>query len=144
MCGYCGCQSIEMIGRFMAEHEDIANLAGDLRRTAVSGDSAAVSDALDSAMAQLQPHTGAEEKGLFTVLRRNPDFTDHIATLCAEHDRLDELAEQIRRGHVELIDTFVHELREHINKEENGLFPAAAIEMSGEDWDEAETLTRAP
>lgn len=128
----------------MAEHEEIVNLAGDLRRTMATGDADAVSDALDSAVSQLQPHTGAEEKGLFTVLRRNPEFTEHIATLCAEHGRLDELAEQIRGGHLELIDTFVHELREHINKEENGLFPAAAIEMSGDDWDEAQKLTPAP
>lgn len=128
----------------MAEHEDIVNLAGDLRRAAATGDAQAVSVALDGAVAHLQPHTGAEEKGLFTVLRRSPEFTDHIATLCDEHDRLDELAAQIRAGHLEQIDTFVHELREHINKEENGLFPAAAIEMTGDDWDEAERLTSAP
>ena len=62
---------------------------------------------------------------VFSVLRRNPDFTDHVDILCAEHAALDEMAERIRSGESGLIDRFVTELRDHINKENQILFPTA-------------------
>ncbi len=141
MCSYCGCRSISLIGRFMDEHEDIVNVAGVLHRAAEGTDHHSVREALEDTIAQLHPHTSAEERGLFDVLRRNPDFTEHVDTLCAEHASLDALAERIRDGELGLIDQFVSDLRDHINKEENGLFPAAAIEMDGPDWEEAIALT---
>lgn len=42
MCSYCGCQSIEVVGRFTGEHEEIINAAGDLRRAVQAGERAAV------------------------------------------------------------------------------------------------------
>lgn len=142
MCSYCGCRSISLIGRFMDEHEDIVNVAGILHRAAEGTDPHSVQAALEDTISHLHPHTVAEEQGLFDVLRRNPDFTEHVDTLCAEHTSLDALAERIRAGEVGLIDQFVSELRDHINKEENGLFPAAAIEMDGPDWEDA--ISRTP
>lgn len=141
MCSYCGCRSISLVGRFMDEHEDIVNAAGILHRASDGTDSHGVRQSLEDTITLLHPHTTAEEQGMFAVLRRNPDFTDHVDVLCAEHAALDEMAERIRSGETGLIDRFVSELRDHINKEENGLFPAAAIEMDGPDWEEAITLT---
>ncbi|MDC5696234.1 hemerythrin domain-containing protein [Intrasporangium calvum] len=141
MCSYCGCRDISLIGRFMTEHEEIVNVAGVLHRAVGGGDAGEVGTALDHTLAHLHPHTVAEERGLFAVLRRNPDFTDHVDRLCAEHRRLDDLAERIRAGETDLVDTFYDELREHIDKEDNGLFPAAAIELDGPDWVEAIELT---
>ena len=143
MCGYCGCQSITVVGRLMAEHEEIVNLTGPLRRAVAAGDRPAVRAALDHLEAHLHPHTRAEEVGIFAVLRRSPDFTAHVDRLCAEHASLDALAERIREGEFDLVDQFVHDLREHIDREENGLFPAAAIELDGPDWSEVEALTPA-
>ena len=37
--------------------------------------------------------------------------------------------------------TCVAALRDHINREENGLFPASAIALSGSEWDEVERTT---
>ena len=51
MCTYCGCESIEVIGRFMAEHTDIVNAAGVLRRAVASGDRGAVERAADGVAA---------------------------------------------------------------------------------------------
>ena len=127
----------------MAEHEEIVNLTGPLRRAATDGDGTAVYAALDHLAAHLHPHTAAEEAGLFTVLRRDAGFADHVDRLCAEHTSLDLLAERIRSGEHDLVDRFVHELREHIDKEENGLFPAAAIGLDGPDWTEVDALTPA-
>jgi hemerythrin-like domain-containing protein len=54
---------------------------------------------------------------------------------------LDRLAERIRAGEHQVVGEFVSQLRSHIDKEENGLFPAAAIELDGPDWLEVERLT---
>ena len=51
MCTYCGCESIEVIGRFMAEHTDIVNAAGVLRRAVAFGDHGAVERAADGRLA---------------------------------------------------------------------------------------------
>ena len=144
MCTYCGCQSISLIGRFMAEHEELVNLSGDLHRARDSGAAAGIDDALTDVLAVLHPHAGAEESGLFTVLRRNPDFTEHVDGLCGEHVTLDALAERIRTGEHALIHEFTELLRDHMAKEDNGLFPAAAIELDGPDWEEAIELSGPP
>ena len=143
MCSYCGCQSISLVGRFMAEHEQLVNLTGDLHRAQESGDAPTVEVALTGILAVLHPHAGAEEAGLFAVLRRNPDFTDHVDGLCAEHTALDTLAGRVRAGEHDLIHEFITMLRHHMDKEDNGLFPAAAIELDGPAWDEAVSLTPA-
>ncbi|GAB3057013.1 hemerythrin domain-containing protein [Intrasporangium mesophilum] len=141
MCSYCGCQSIDSVGRFMQEHEEIVNLTGPLHRAVAARDDAAISAALDHLVAHLHPHTDAEEAGLFTVLRGKPGFTAYVDGLCAEHALLDGLAERIRAGEHDVVDEFVNQLRSHIDKEENGLFPAAAIELDGPDWVQVDRLT---
>jgi hemerythrin-like domain-containing protein len=145
MCSYCGCRSISVIGRLSEEHEHIVNHAGDLREAAATGDRAAVARTLEALVAHLDPHTGSEERGLFHVLRRNPDFTDHVDGLHAEHVGIDALVAEIRAGDAaalpELVDELVDALYEHIDKEENGLFPAAAIELGGPEWEEVVALT---
>lgn len=141
MCTYCGCESIEVIGRFMAEHTAIINAAGVLRRACERGDQAAVEPAADALAGLLHPHTEAEEVGLFTVMRRDEQFTDHIADLCAEHTCLDEQLAAVRAGDHAAYPAFEHLLRHHIDREDNGLFPAAAIALDGPDWAEVDETT---
>ena len=82
MCSYCGCESIEVIGRFMAEHEQIINATGDLRRAVAAGDPDAV-DVTRAAVARLLwPHTTAEEVG------RIVDVARPWRTAFPNHDRL--------------------------------------------------------
>ena len=143
MCSYCGCQSIDMIGRFTAEHEEIINATGMLRRAAAAGATDEVVELVDEVAALLSPHTRAEEAGLFTVLRRDEDFTGYVDALCGEHVTLDELLERIRAGEGDLADRFYKELRSHIEREEDGLFPASLTTLRGDDWDEVDALTAA-
>lgn len=148
MCTYCGCESIEVIGRFMAEHTDIINAAGALRRACEEGSSSQVVAAAERVEVLLHPHTRNEEVGLFTVMRRQEEFASHIDSLCAEHTTLDEQLEAIktRAGAVDmaLVDRFVHDLRHHIDREDNGLFPASAIALEGPDWEEVTDVTPPP
>lgn len=125
----------------MDEHVRIINANGDLRRAVESGDDAGVADAADSLAGLLFPHTTAEEVGVFAVLARDEEFTEHVRQLCAEHDSLDAQLQRIRGGAHDEMHSFEIALREHINREENGLFPAAAIAFAGPEWDEVEGLT---
>lgn len=143
MCSYCGCESIAVVGRFMAEHTDIINATGRLSRAAAAGDVELVKEHVAIVEALLHPHASAEELGLFAVLREQPDFTDHVDTLCSEHTMLDALLEDIAGGNLRATTEFVGALRRHIDKEDNGLFPAAAIALDGPEWERVDALTHA-
>ncbi|AQP45268.1 hemerythrin domain-containing protein [Tessaracoccus flavus] len=139
MCSYCGCDSITVIGRFMEEHVEIINACGDLRHAVADGGD--VPGAAAALGALLGPHTASEEVGLFAVMKRRDEFTDHVSTLCGEHRSLDELLAAIADGEHELMESFEKALRDHIHKEDNGLFPAAAMGLDGEEWIEIDQVT---
>lgn len=141
MCSYCGCESIETIGRFMAEHVEIINANGVLRRAVARGAGEEVRTAADRLAVLLSPHTRAEEVGLFSVLARDDEFAEHVARLCAEHTSLDAQLLDIAEGRWEAMGGFERALRDHIDREENGLFPAAAIAFAGPEWTEVHELT---
>lgn len=135
MCSYCGCRSIEVIGRYSREHDECINLLGDLRRRVADGDEGEVSKAVDALTAVLDPHTLSEERSLFAELRLDDEFTDHVDSLCGEHRTLEEQMTAIAGGDLAQFPTFELALRQHIDREENGLFPAAAIALDGPAWD---------
>ena len=135
MCSYCGCQSISTIGRLMAEHVEIINATGELRRACEAADAGAVRPLAAKVAQLLHPHTKTEEAGLFDIMAEQEEFTEHIHTLCAEHGTLDDQLEQVAGGDFAAITAFEHLLRVHTDKEDNGLFPAAAIALSGPDWE---------
>ena len=139
MCSYCGCADIEVVGRFMAEHEHIINHLGALRDGLDHPERRR--EAATTLSAHLLPHVAAEEVGLFTVLARDDLFTQHISSLCSEHVELNDLLARVAGGEVELYQRFEDALREHIHREDNGLFPAAAIHLGGPEWEEVERLT---
>ena len=141
MCGYCGCEAIDVVGRFMAEHEDVVNACGVLRRAVASHDPRKVEDAARALRDLLHPHTHAEEAGLFSVLAEDPEFTEAVARLCAEHTMLDRLLDQVVAGGWETFPAFERALRDHIDREENGLFPAAAVRFAGPEWERVDELT---
>ena len=142
MCSYCGCESIDLIGRFMAEHVAIVNALTDLRSACHAGDAEAAQTAVTQMERLLHPHTAAEEVGLFAQLRQQEEFIETIDRLCGEHSVLDDQLARIRGGELGLYETFELDLRRHIDHEDNGLFPASAIAMSGLDWEDA--LARTP
>lgn len=143
MCSYCGCQSITVVGRFMAEHDEIINATGAMVRAAAGGDAELVRERAQVVAQLLHPHTTAEEVGLFSVMREQEEFTDHIDVLCGEHSSLDELLEAVAGGALEQAPAFEHALRTHIDKEDNGLFPAAAMSLDGSEWERVDATTPA-
>ncbi|MEO5609168.1 MAG: hemerythrin domain-containing protein [Ornithinibacter sp.] len=141
MCSYCGCENIEVVGRFMAEHVEIINASDLLRRACEAGDAALVAGTATHLSRLMRPHTTAEEVGIFTVLAEDEEFTAHVRSLCEEHIDLDERLEAIATGDHGSFAAFDRALRVHIDREENGLFPAAAIAFAGVEWQRVADLT---
>ena len=141
MCSYCGCDSIEVIGRFMNEHVEIINATGDLRRALGAQDATGVGAACAHLFGLLFGHTSTEEVGLFTVMKREAELAPHIDTLCREHGDLDVMLRRIAAGEHDLFPDFEILLRDHNDKEDNSLFPAAAIWLGGDEWVEVNALT---
>jgi hemerythrin-like domain-containing protein len=141
VCSYCGCQSITVVGRFMAEHDEIINATGLMVRAAEAGDAGRVREAGEVVAGLLSPHTRAEEVGLFSVMREQEEFTDHIDVLCGEHHSLDGLLEAVVGGAFDRAPEFERALRTHIDKEDNGLFPAAAMSLDGPEWERVDATT---
>lgn len=133
MCEYCGCRAIPLIGRFSAEHYRIVDLSAELKQAiAEGGDVLAAARALDGV---LFPHTEAEEVGLFVEMRTDEAYTRTVDALCGEHEQLDAQLTRIANGAHEEYDAFELALRRHIDREENGLFPAAAVSLDGPQWE---------
>jgi iron-sulfur cluster repair protein YtfE (RIC family) len=129
-----------LIRDYVAEHERATTLGGDAVRAMDHGDLTHARELLDAMLTELRSHWEGEENGLFAVMRTDPDYAAYIEPLEAEHRELAALLSDpdLRDTAVqEQIRVAVHDLDEHISKEEDGLFPASLIALSGADWDAA-------
>lgn len=142
MCDHCGCRNLTPVARLMDEHDRLRELSGHIRRHIRGGEDAAAREHFDELLVILGPHVAKEEGVLFPMLRRSEDLADHVIVLEGEHaglyDAVDDLddvpapaAERWRDGVLRIL----HELDEHIYKEDFGLFPAAIATLDGDDWD---------
>jgi len=136
MCEYCGCQEVTAIGDLTREHDEVVNLIGEVRS---SGDPAVMAGLARRIATILGPHTEVEEHGLFPALAA--DFGDHIAALEAEHRHIESVLGEAAPGTPDdptwprrLTDALAV-LREHILKEQDGVFPAALTSLRNEDWE---------
>ncbi len=140
VCSYCGCLAFASISQLTAEHEQIITLMGDVRRAVAGAPPRALDVATSALAAALGRHTAGEERSLFAELRNDPQLADHVAALCAEHAELDTRLDELQRGGSDAAHELEDLLRRHIDKEENGLFPAAAISLDGAAWDKVDSL----
>ncbi len=129
-----------MIARYSAEHEAIVNAMGALRRKAANNDREAAGIAVSTLVDLLVPHVASEERSLFAELRTDSEFTEHVDGLCNEHRDIDTRIASVALGDLTQLDGLENLLRRHIDKEENGLFPAAAIALDGPAWQRVEDL----
>jgi hemerythrin-like domain-containing protein len=136
VCNYCGCREFPLIARFTTDHELIAEAGDRLRRAITTGGSDPVV-ALDALLDLLLPHTAAEEHGLFAELRAEGSLIELVDTLCAEHDDIHGVLRAVDRSTADWkpVLAAVERLREHIDHEEYGLFPAAVIALPFDAWD---------
>jgi hemerythrin-like domain-containing protein len=129
------------IDELTREHDHVVNLIGDVRAAVTAGDLPRVVQLARAIAAVLGPHTEVEEHGLFPALAG--DFPDHVTALRDEHRHIEAvLAEAANPDHTwpaRLVDT-LDVLREHILKEQDGVFPAALTTLRTEDWEVVDTI----
>lgn len=149
MCQYCGCQEIETIGVLMAEHVEIQNCCGQTKRCVERGDIAGAITPVRELQRVMRVHNEVEERALYLAMTRLPEFEAQAGILYEEHDDLDEiiaatlsLADDGRAQEIDwdAVLTAFDVLYEHIIREDNGLFPAAAIVLSTADWERCEEV----
>ncbi len=141
MCEYCGCRDIALIGRLSEEHYQAVDGLGVLRRAIDSGDGAHVKGALDAFAAELFPHNDSEEAGLFHELVKDEYFEPTVTELIGQHRQFRALVGRIGDGDWDAYHELEETLRHHIDREENGLFPATAVAVDGPTWEEIDRLT---
>ena len=135
MCSYCGCRNIPMIAQLNAEHDAIVNSSYALEIAFRDQDVEAARTACKELGELLHPHTRREENGLFAEMKKDELFTGHVASLCIEHSELDGELVAIEAGDLESIPKMLTLLNNHIDREENGLFPAALAYLDDTQWD---------
>lgn len=141
MCEYCGCQALASIDELTREHEQVLGL---IRDVSDAGDVARKAELACRIAAVLRPHTLVEEQGLFPALAT--DFPDQVGQLKAEHRLIEvPLAEAVRAAGDDAVPAdpawpdrlaeALGMLREHIFKEQDGVFPAALANLGTADWE---------
>jgi hemerythrin-like domain-containing protein len=142
VCDYCGCQDLDAIAELTAEHDVVVTLSGQVRRALRAGDLDLAADGVRAIVAVLGPHTAVEEGALFPAMVE--DFGDHVAGLVDEHRRIEQvLAESADRTPSDpswpgRLERTLVMLREHIIKEQDGVFPAALATLSAVQWDQVD------
>jgi hemerythrin-like domain-containing protein len=142
MCEYCGCQALIPIDELTREHDLVLSLICQVRPARAGGDLPRMADLAQRIAAVLGPHTQVEEQGLFPALA--PEFPDQIAVLEAEHRRIETALAEAAAGPPEdpvwpgRLAEALAELREHIFKEQDGVFPAALAILRTDDWEAVE------
>jgi iron-sulfur cluster repair protein YtfE (RIC family) len=140
MCDHCGCRDLTPIAALMGEHDRLRELTGLIRSDLAAGNDLAARTLFEEVLVVLGPHVAKEEGSLFPMLRREGSLTEHVRMLEDEHaglfnavDDLDDItsADRWRDG----VLAVLHELDEHMYKEDFGLFPAALATLDGADWD---------
>ncbi|MCM4084667.1 hemerythrin domain-containing protein [Paractinoplanes hotanensis] len=126
------------------EHELVVNLIGEVRAARAVTDTAHMAELARRITAVLEPHTQVEEQGLFPAMAA--DFPEHVMALRADHRHIEAVLGEAEHGTPidptwpgRLIAT-LELLREHILKEQNGVFPAALANLNPDDWDAIDTI----
>ena len=144
MCEYCGCQEIAAIGELTREHEavvaEIAEVRSFLRDDNVEGAAKTARRIAEI----LEPHTAVEEGGLFPLMAE--EFPDHIEALEREH-RLVEAVLAEAASHTPSdpswparLTSALEVLRDHILKEQDGVFPASLSVLDTEGWEQVDAV----
>lgn len=146
VCNYCGCRDFEPVALLSAEHDQILHLSAQIGRAVAGGDHTVAAEHLRALYGLLEIHDAVEELSLYPAMARIPEFRDYVGTLFDEHDELDQVVQAAmaaaRRTGPSTTDWAevlgaLEMLAEHIDHEEHGVFPAAAICLDPADWDRA-------
>ncbi|GIF45379.1 hemerythrin domain-containing protein [Actinoplanes xinjiangensis] len=144
MCEYCGCQEVTAIGELTREHDEVVGLMAHVRAAHTAGDVAAMAGLARLISDILRPHTAVEEQGLFPLLAA--EFPDQVAVLCAEHRHIEAVLGAAAvtvptdPDWPDALLAVLQDLRVHILKEQDGVFPAALTTLDATSWDTVDAV----
>lgn len=144
MCEYCGCQEVTAIGDLTREHNEVVGLMGRVRAAYAAGDIDEMAVVARQIADILAPHTAVEEEGLFPLL--SDEFPEQLAVLRAEHRHVEHVLSAAASGTPtdpawpDSMLAVMQDLRTHILKEQDGVFPAALTSLTGSDWDAVDAV----
>ncbi len=139
VCDYCGCQALDAIAELTAEHDAVVELGGQARRALDRGDLDRAADRARAIATVLRPHTVVEEEALFPAMAA--EFPGHVDLLVADHRRIEEVLAESAAGTPsdatwpDRLAKTLTDLREHILREQDGVFPAALVSLDSDQWD---------
>jgi iron-sulfur cluster repair protein YtfE (RIC family) len=126
----------------MDEHDRLRELTAHIRHHLSARDDAAALEHFRELLVELAPHVAKEEGVLFPMLRRSEELAGHVTVLEREHaglyDDVDDLEDAPAQAWRDGVLRLLHDLGEHMYKEDFGLFPAAIATLDGADWDAME------
>jgi hemerythrin-like domain-containing protein len=144
MCEYCGCQQIATITELTREHDSVVAIIGQVQRALADQRPEDVAQSCQQILAIIAAHTVVEEQGLFPEMA--DEFPDHIEVLRSEHREIENVLGEAAGGIPDdptwperLVDVLFL-LREHILKEQDGVFPAALVALDAEQWERIEAV----
>jgi hemerythrin-like domain-containing protein len=146
MCQNCGCLANTVVDELTREHDAVVALIRTVGEQAVVGRMHEVAATCRAISALLGPHTIVEEDGLFPELYR--EFPAQLELLTREHRQVQRVLEEAAGGvpadllWPERLREAMGILREHILKEQDGVFPAAIISLDGDQWENVEAVRR--
>lgn len=144
MCEYCGCQALAAIDELTREHDLVVGLIAKARSARAASDIPRLARLARMIAVVLGPHTQVEENGLFPALAG--DFPEHIAALTAEHRHVEAVLDEASAGPPadpawrDRVIGALDLLRQHILKEQDGVFPAALAGLTTSDWEAIEKV----
>jgi hemerythrin-like domain-containing protein len=144
VCEYCGCQQIGTIAELIREHNAVVTLVGQIRISTQGQRRQDVVTSCQQIVAILAPHTVVEEEGLFPELAA--EFPDHIEVLRSEHREIENILGEAADGFPDdptwpdRLKGVLFLLREHILKEQDGVFPAALAALDTDQWERIEAV----
>ena len=141
MCGHCGCHGIDVIGDLVDEHTSLLDDAAALRAALARGDRVRAHDVLGRLVDHLASHVRREEDGIFTALRDDGDFAAEVDALEGEHRDLDDAVAGLDvsdPGRDPAVLGLLEQLAEHIEREDLGVFPVAAVTLGRSGWETVE------
>jgi iron-sulfur cluster repair protein YtfE (RIC family) len=127
-----------LIRDYIAEHDRVLDVGDRALRALDRGEVNTARGLLEDVSRELAAHWAGEENGIFTVMAAHEEeYATYVDQLVREHRELAVLLEGLDiadpADQDRLREAFF-ELREHISKEEDGLFPASLTALDGEDW----------
>lgn len=146
VCDYCGCQALDAVAILTAEHDDVSRVSAAVTGALGVGDLDLAAELCRELVAVLGPHTRVEEDALFPAL--SGDFPEHVTGLRGEHRAVEAALAEAAGGTPtdpawpDRLAAALHLLREHVCKEENGVFPAALGVLTSADWERLEEVRR--